>query len=314
MLMAMTTLDLVLEAFESAGAEDGIVYVTTPITSGRRELGLLRELGCTREDLHTRFRDRWLTEVVRPNEEDARVYVGQARITYAGHVVVDPSRLHVDDWTQDDFDKLWTTLLERYGRVVVVTPEWAFSRGARLEVALALSLDIHMVDPFGADLHRGDLRAMLEKAEADLRQEGWSEEALRCLLPEVFPSQRARDGREELALRRRPPLFDRAAAQVFAWLVAERQYQLEKFGTHLDDDHTKQGLHTDGWWWQQLTNYYGRAKVLGLDLPAGRQALAKFTATACGLLESAVRVHGDLPAPGVPSGELQMERPGPGTR
>ena len=35
--------------------------------------------------------------------------------------------------------------------------------------------------------------------------------------------------------------------------------------------------------WQQLTNYFGRAQLLGLDTQAGRQALAKFVATGCGL-------------------------------
>src|SRR4051794_10229137 len=123
--LVMQVCDVVLEAFEAAGADDGVVYVTVPITSGRREFALMHELRCTRDDLRTRYRDRWLEEVVRPNEEDARTYVGQARIAFSGQLVVDPSRLHVTEWSQDDFDKLWSTLIERYGRVLVVTPAWS---------------------------------------------------------------------------------------------------------------------------------------------------------------------------------------------
>jgi hypothetical protein len=298
----MSLTDVVLEAFEAAGAEAGLVYVTVPITSGRREFRLLHELGCTRDELRTRFRDRWLHEVVHPNEEEAKELAGLTRTTFACALVVDPSRLHVTEWTQEDFDKLWTVLIEGYARVVVVSPDWAFSRGARLEVALALSLGVPLADPFGRELTASDVAAMVEEAEAELRHEGWSAEAIRAMLPEVpVDAAPRRPGR--------PPLFERAAAHAFGWLTAERTYQLGKFGTDLDDEHTRQGLHQDGWWWRQLTNYFGRAHVLGVENPSGRQALAKFTATACGLLESVVRVHGDLPAPGVPSGELRMSQP-----
>lgn len=86
------------------------------------------------------------------------------------------------------------------------------------------------------------------------------------------------------------------------WLARERAYTIDKFGLDQDNDHTP----LDNWnlWWdQQFENYLHRAHVLGLDTPNGRQALAKFVATAVGLLETAVRLYGPLPKPGVPSGE-----------
>lgn len=87
---------------------------------------------------------------------------------------------------------------------------------------------------------------------------------------------------------------------VRAWLAQERDYTIAKFGLDLDDQHVAEGME---WWEQQFLNYIGRADVLGLDSPGGRQAAAKFVATALGFLEAVVRVHGPLPEPGVPSGE-----------
>lgn len=293
--------ETLLEAFEAVGAGDvGVIYVTVPITSGRREFALLHELSCTREDLRTRFRDRWLREVVQANEEEARVYAQQSRKTFAGQLVVDPSRIHARQWTQDDFDKLWSALIEKYARRVVITPGWAFSRGARHEVGLALSIGLPISDPWGVPLTPALLLDMLREAEAELERDGWTREVLREYLPPVP----ILDSKGELPWQPSGQLPDAAAAVVFAWLVAERSYQLQKFGVDLDDRHTQEGLSTDGWWWQQLTNYFHRAHVLGLNTPIGRQALAKFTATACGLLESAVRVFGPLPPASVPSGEL----------
>jgi hypothetical protein len=90
-----------------------------------------------------------------------------------------------------------------------------------------------------------------------------------------------------------------------AWLVEEVRAQPVKFTSADDDAHTRDGLGDDSWWWQQLTNYYGRARVLGLETPLGRQALAKFVATAVALLDSVIRCHGPLPTPGHPSGEIE---------
>ena len=294
----LACLEQLLEAYESVGAHEGVVYVSVPITSGRREFELMRELGCTRSELHSTHRQRWLEEVIRPNEETADIMTSQARATFPGRVVVDPSRVHVSTWSADEYDRLWTTLIETYAKVLVVTPGWAFSRGAWVEVNLALRLGIEVRDPWGRELGVGDLKAIVEEAERDLDAMGWDEAARRVLLPAF--------GAGPLAAPPEPAEPDpaAAAADVFAWLVAERRYQLHKFGTALDDEHTRAGLATDGWWWQQLTNYFHRAGVLSLDTVLGRQALAKFVATACGLLESAVRVYGPLPPPGVPSGEV----------
>jgi hypothetical protein len=102
----------------------------------------------------------------------------------------------------------------------------------------------------------------------------------------------------------------RITAEAVGWLLGERSYQLRKFGTELDDAHTSEGLDENGWWWRQLTNYLHRAHVLGLSSDGGRQALAKFSATACGLGESVLRLYGPLWRDGGPVERLVRYRPG----
>lgn len=91
------------------------------------------------------------------------------------------------------------------------------------------------------------------------------------------------------------------------WLADERHYTIQKFGIELDDQHIKEWMEdhdpTNSYWERQFDNYLGRAERLSLDRQGGRQALAKFVATAVGMLEAAVRVYGPLPEPGVTSGE-----------
>lgn len=59
-------------------------------------------------------------------------------------------------------------------------------------------------------------------------------------------------------------------------------------------------------WMGFITNYLKRAELLRLDTPAGRQALAKMAVTIMHCLEQAIEVHGPLPRPGVPSGDIDM--------
>lgn len=97
---------------------------------------------------------------------------------------------------------------------------------------------------------------------------------------------------------------------VIRWLADERDYTIDKFGLDADDEHIAEGVPEGGWWEQQFDNYLHRTGVLGLETPGGRQAFAKFVATAVGALEAVVRVYGELPEPGVPSGNnLETLRP-----
>lgn len=76
------------------------------------------------------------------------------------------------------------------------------------------------------------------------------------------------------------------------------QWALNEFWVEID------GVGEDGEWWRQITQYIQRARLFGLDTPAGRQALVKATMTMRGCVESSVRVHGPLPKPGVSSGTI----------
>ena len=95
---------------------------------------------------------------------------------------------------------------------------------------------------------------------------------------------------------------------VLDWLKGERQtHQPQKFGEIHgtieagDDERTRENPDD---WIRRVDMYLDRARVLGLDNPLGRQAVAKAAATAVGYFESVLRVYGDVPVFGSPSGEV----------
>lgn len=94
------------------------------------------------------------------------------------------------------------------------------------------------------------------------------------------------------------------------WLTAEHSYVDGKWGVDrpvddlgMEDD----GASLEGHWGKAVTMYIHRASLLGLDNPLGRQALMKGLATMFAMCESMVRVYGEPPQAGVPSGRLGPE-------
>lgn len=102
----------------------------------------------------------------------------------------------------------------------------------------------------------------------------------------------------------------RERRQLVEWLLTEWRYADHKFDDQRpkhDDEMRADGLADDGWWFNQVFQYVRRAQTLGLDTPLGRQAVAKCWAAMSGLVESVIRVHGDLPPAGTPSGQVTEE-------
>ena len=112
----------ILDSLRCVNGLNGIVYVTVPITSGIREYKILKELSCTREDLRSRYRDRWINEVVRPNEADAEAYAFMTQIQFPNKLVLNPAELRVENWGQGDYTNMWNQVLTDFCDVLVITP------------------------------------------------------------------------------------------------------------------------------------------------------------------------------------------------
>ena len=104
----------------------------------------------------------------------------------------------------------------------------------------------------------------------------------------------------------------RSRARWMKWLRTEHEvYADPKFDASREVDHDlhmrDEGIGDQSWWENQVFQYVRRASTLGLDNPLGRQALCKGLACYTGMVESMIRVYGDPPPAGVPSGELVEE-------
>lgn len=285
----------ILDSLRCLGANRGTIYVTVPLTSGIRQFKLMADLGCrSSAELRERHRARWLAEVKKPNKDDAKAYVLMVRILNPGDLVLNPGEIEVDGWSQDQYNDMWNEVLTDCCHKLVVTPDWIFSRGGRLEVDRMLELGRPVVDIFGNPVPKSLFEKTDEQAKQQLREMGFNDQEISGYLPPIFVPR----GNIES-----PKLFgDTAFDDSVEWIIHERtsQNRLNEFS---DRERTiRHGTHDEnGEWFDLLDRYFQSAKLKNLSTEEGGTDLLVFSTMAVAMLENVTTLHGPLPEPGVRS-------------
>jgi hypothetical protein len=125
------------------------VYVSAPITTGRRFVDWRMGPGASLASTDDGYGMQHRIHVVLPNREHVRPLVRRVRGHFGG-VVIDPTALEdVPGWVQDDYHSLWTEVVEQCAHTVVFTDGWQYSSGCTREFLAAVRS--------GATLLREDL-------------------------------------------------------------------------------------------------------------------------------------------------------------
>jgi hypothetical protein len=261
----------------------------------------MHELGMTREEVRSKHKTRWREEVVQPNEADAEAYSLIAQLQFPDRIVLNPAMLQVVDWTQDQYNKMWNEVLRQFCDVLMVTPDWAYSYGARKEVHEMALLGREIVDMFGNSVKFSSLNEATEQAEQRLLGMGWSKEFIDQTLPPMTLKGTS------VLLKRQPP--HSAWNEAFTWIVSERRWQ-RAVPDFKDDDMTRaDGKNpANGLWEQKLQKHREMAADEGIDTVHGGIHLLQFVALCVAMMESVSRVHGPFPEPGLPSLEIREGR------
>lgn len=186
----LLALQAALQAFEAIRLQDA-VYVACPVSSGRRELGLMIELVLfDRDELRSRHADRWRREVLEPNRADAVYAVSAARERHADRTVINPSAFELDGLTQPDYDSLCSDIIRAHVGHLVLAEGWEYSRGARIEAVQALQQGLSIEDGAGNGMAGEEILTSIADVVPTLTGSGVPHDVARQLLPDVEPNPR----------------------------------------------------------------------------------------------------------------------------
>ncbi|MBA3021811.1 DUF4406 domain-containing protein [Propionicimonas sp.] len=167
--MPTESVQLALAAWRAAGLGHGGIYLSTPITTGLEAYRLVERLRADDfEAARKRHPDLWASVVQKPNEDSAEKAAGALRKANRGLVVVNPAAVHITGWHQPDYDHLWSSLLNTFRPQVAVMDGWQFSRGARLEIALAIAAGLPVTDQRERPMSTEELSDIAASADATI--------------------------------------------------------------------------------------------------------------------------------------------------
>lgn len=113
------------------------VYVSAPITSGRRLALWVGSRNVEFDPSHPENQAEFQREVLEPNCAHAQDVVSSLRKKFP-NVVIDPTALKdIDGWTQDDYRHLWAKVIEQYATTVVFVDGWQYSNGCSYEFLIS---------------------------------------------------------------------------------------------------------------------------------------------------------------------------------
>ncbi len=113
------------------------VYISTPITSGRRFADWSSSRATEFDLSHPETYQEFLREVLEPNSEDARTVIKKLRARF-NKTLIDPTALKdIEGWIQDDYRYLWAKVIEQYAGTVIFLNGWQYSNGCAYEFLVA---------------------------------------------------------------------------------------------------------------------------------------------------------------------------------
>jgi hypothetical protein len=149
-----------------------VVYLSAPITTGKRFSEWYSRGGRSLEATHPEYRNGHTEHVIKPNRAHAKALARRLR-QREGCVLIDPTAVpDFDGWTQDDYRTLWARIIERYAKSVVFTDGWEHSNGCAFEFLTAQRLGLPALAESGSPLPLDEGIRLLSIAIADLGKRG----------------------------------------------------------------------------------------------------------------------------------------------
>lgn len=148
--------------------QEGVVYVSTPITTGTRFVTWRRGVGAGLLVGDNAYRAGLLDHVVNPNRAQVTDLVDSLR-SASDSPVIDPTALDdVPGWQQLDYHDFWTEVIRRYAHTAVFAEGWHYSSGCVLELAAAAEAGVALLRQDLEPLSPADARDLVQSAITDI--------------------------------------------------------------------------------------------------------------------------------------------------
>jgi hypothetical protein len=153
-------LNEVLSVLDCVLHENEATYISIPITTGLRFLDWYKMEGkniVSSEEYHALH----YKQVIEQNISASADFVEHVRNT-RGNAVIEPTKLVVKDWTQNDYHNFWIRIINRFIKEAFFMTGWHLSKGCTLEFLTAKRKGIPVYDVDSRPISTDEACTLLE--------------------------------------------------------------------------------------------------------------------------------------------------------
>ncbi len=173
-------IDTVLACMRSAITKDKVVYVSTPITSGKRYLKYKMSKS---KNYIGKQHDRELKRaVITPNIKHARKKINEISGKLHQIQIINPTAIEVNEWTQEDYACFWKGVINNFVDQIVFLNEWQYSNGCSFEFFTAVEKRIPVFSENLEPLSKAEGIGMISDAIQEIKCTGGNTDFLENLL------------------------------------------------------------------------------------------------------------------------------------
>lgn len=145
------------------------IYVSAPITSGRRSAEWYRTLSQGVDLSNPEYASLKIEHVIKPNTDAVQPIITALR-EHEKQVVIDPTALiSPSGWTQGDFRFFWGAVVKRFASTVMFLDGWTYSAGCAYEYLVASECALRTIDVNRQDITVSSALLDLQVAIEELR-------------------------------------------------------------------------------------------------------------------------------------------------
>ncbi len=158
-----------LEVLSSVVQNRNAVYVSIPITSGRRYIKWYTRSHVKPNFKENGFQKDFVLNVVEYNRKQSKRIITKLEKIFS-NVLVNPTAMaDINGWVQNDYRDMWGRVIQRYARTVVCTGGWNYSSGCSYEFLVAKKSKIATVDENNKYISIEEGVKQIQKAVADIK-------------------------------------------------------------------------------------------------------------------------------------------------
>jgi hypothetical protein len=179
----------ILEVLRGVVPRRSAIYVSAPITSGRRLAEwYVRSNGSLPRRSHPLYDEQHVKQVIEPNREHAAAIVNRVREKFPNRIIIDPTAVaDLDGWTQDDYRYFWGEVINQSTATVVFVDGWQFSSGCAYEFVVATRAGTEILDEQGEPLSLQTGKGLLREAITEISPAADAATFLHALLEDLEP-------------------------------------------------------------------------------------------------------------------------------